>query len=96
MWTEGDFFSFTTRMSAEQAIKFARKPGAIVHAFIGYSGWGKNQLEGEMENEAWHTISPPSRILQHPHDLNLWAKMLKPLSPFHHILALTPENILAN
>jgi len=41
LWAEGDYFGYSTRMSAEQAIQFTKKPGAVVHAFIGYSGWAR-------------------------------------------------------
>ncbi len=96
MWIEGDLINFSTRMPAKQAIEYIKKPGTLVHAFIGYSGWEKDQLEGELEHAAWHPIPAHKNLLNQPHDSTLWSESLKGISPFHHILALAPENLLAN
>jgi len=96
LWAEGDYFGYSTRMSAEQAIQFTKKPGAVVHAFIGYSGWAKDQLEDELECESWHPVKVPMSILHSTHDQTLWTQSLRNISAYHHILTLAPDNLLAN
>ncbi len=95
-WQKDQKLAFATRMSAEQAVKYSQRPNTMVHAFIGYSGWSQGQLEEELENQAWHPVQAPRTLLSQPHDITLWSEALRRISPFHHILTLAPENLLAN
>ncbi len=96
IWREGDQLEFNTRMSAETAIQFSKKKNTIVHAFVGYTGWTKNQLEEELETESWYPVSASVTLLKKTHDLDLWSDSLRSISAYHHILSLTPQNLLAN
>ncbi|MGJ8698207.1 MAG: YqgE/AlgH family protein [Verrucomicrobiaceae bacterium] len=95
-WEEGEKFRYATRISATDAIGYAHRQGTLVRAFVGYSGWTKNQLEEELEGESWFTSHIPKTILGETHDRELWKKVLKGMSPYHRIIASAPENILAN
>ncbi|MCP5531982.1 MAG: YqgE/AlgH family protein [Akkermansiaceae bacterium] len=84
------------RISAEDAVKHARRPGRIVRAFVGYSGWSAGQLEGELRRNSWITAKPRADLLGREHDRGLWAEVLRGISPFHRILAESPDNPFLN
>lgn len=80
------------RISAEDAIAQSHRPGTLIRAFIGYSGWNPGQLEGEIRRNSWITARPDDELLGQEHDRELWAEILRHLSPFHRILAEAPED----
>ncbi len=95
-WEDGDRFRYATRISAEQAMDHVHQPGTLVRAFVGYTGWTKDQLEDELDQESWVITGVPKLLLGEAHDRNLWKTILKSLSPYHQILSNAPDNILAN
>ncbi|YCM46511.1 YqgE/AlgH family protein [Verrucomicrobiaceae bacterium 227] len=95
-WEKDDAFDFAIRISAEEAAAYVRLPGTIVRAFVGYSGWTKDQLEGEMDQESWIARDPDPRLLTEVHDITLWKKLMSSISPFHRLLADAPAEVMAN
>lgn len=95
-WSKKLGLRWAMRISAEQAAEHAHKPGRIVRAFIGYSGWSAGQLEGELQQNSWFPIGPQPDLLGRDHDRSLWSELLRGLSPLHRILAEAPENPLLN
>ena len=95
-WETHSALRFATRISAEEAKAYIAQPGTLVKAFAGYSGWSKNQLEDEIEQQAWSVTTPPADLLTSRHDLSLWKNLLSGLSPYHRILVEAPDEILAN
>ena len=95
-WNRDSKLGSAVRISAEEAIAYLGQPGTIVRAFAGYSGWTKNQLEDEVEQQAWTVIEPDSNILTSDHEPALWKILMRGLSPYHRILADAPDEILAN
>lgn len=87
---------WSIRISAEDAIAHSQRPGTLVRAFIGYSGWSPGQLENELRSHSWITTKPDPSLLGKTHDKALWADVLRDLSPFHRILAEAPEDPLMN
>ena len=83
-------------ISAEEAARTLRSSGAFVRAFIGKSKWTDGQLEDELENHAWYLVPPIQEAFTMPQDETLWKNTLQHLSPFHHIISLTPENPFLN
>jgi putative transcriptional regulator len=67
-----------------------------VRAFIGYSGWTAGQLENELRRPAWFPVNPQPDLLGHEHDPELWAELLRGLSPLHRILAEAPDDPFLN
>ncbi|MGC6427621.1 MAG: YqgE/AlgH family protein [Akkermansiaceae bacterium] len=95
-WEEDGRLQYTSRISAEDAVEESHRPGRLVKAFVGYSGWDAGQLEGELESQSWFTDSISPGLLGKTHDSRLWQRLLSEMSPYHQLLAKAPENILAN
>jgi putative transcriptional regulator len=96
IWTENHQLKFATRISAEDAITRTQQPGTLIRAFAGYSGWTPGQLEGELRKNSWITTLPEERILASDHEKNLWAELLREISPYHKILAEAPDDLFMN
>lgn len=95
-WTPKRGLHWALRISKEEALEHSKRPGRIIRAFIGYSGWSAGQLEGELNRNAWHTIEARSGLLGNPHDDSLWSHLLASLSPFHRILTAAPRDPFLN
>ena len=95
-WSKKLGLRWALRISTEQVLQHTARPGRIVRAFLGYSGWGAGQLEGELRRNCWITMRPPQDLLGHEHDRHLWAELLKGLSPLHRILAEAPDDPFLN
>lgn len=95
-WNPGKGFRSAVRISAEDAVKRSKQPGTLVRAFVGYSGWSAGQLETELRRNAWIVTRPPGDVLALDHDKALWSQVLRHLSPFHRILAESPDDPFLN
>lgn len=84
------------RISIKDAVDHAHKPGRIVRAFVGYSGWTAGQLESELRRSSWIAARPQADLLGHEHDRGLWSELLRNLSPLHRILAEAPDDPFLN
>jgi len=91
-WWSKSRLRWAIRISAEDAIKHSQRPGTLVRAFIGYSGWSPGQLESELRRNSWITSKPDPELLGKSHDLTLWSSIMRGLSPFHRILAEAPAD----
>jgi putative transcriptional regulator len=95
-WNQKLGLRWAMRISAVEAVDHAHRPGRIVRAFIGYSGWSAGQLENELRRQSWFPASPQPDLLGHEHDRELWSLLLRRMSPLHRILAEAPEDPLLN
>jgi putative transcriptional regulator len=95
-WWSNNGLRSAIRLSAEDALRHSKRPGALLRAFAGYSGWSGGQLENELKRDSWIVTAAPDYLLGSPHDQNLWSQILRKLSPYHRILAQAPNNPLAN
>lgn len=91
-WSPEHGLRWKLRISAADAVAHAHRPGSIVRAFIGYSGWSAGQLENELRRNSWFTARPPENILGLSHDQQLWNQLLGQMSPLHRILAQAPDD----
>jgi len=95
-WVREGRFDYAVRISAEEAMAYVNHPRTLVRAFIGYSGWSAEQLEGEIDQESWTILSADQKLLDLSHNASMWKNLMTEISPFHHILANAPEEIMAN
>lgn len=78
-------------LSIEKAVAMSHRPGTLVRPFVGYSGWAAGQLEDELARNAWIVVKPEDDLLGHDHARPLWAELMRRVSPFHRILAASPD-----
>lgn len=95
-WSKKLGLRWAMRISAADAAAHARRPGRIVRAFIGHSGWSPGQLENELRRTSWFPVNPQPDLLGHDHDPALWSALLRQISPLHRILAEAPEDPFLN
>ena len=91
-WSRKLGLRWKIRLSAADAVAHAHRPGRIVRAFVGYSGWTAGQLESELRRSSWIPTKAESDLLGFSHDRGLWAELLRKLSPLHRILAEAPDD----
>jgi putative transcriptional regulator len=91
-WSRKLGLRWAVRISASEAADHAHRPGRIVRAFIGYSGWSSGQLEGEMRRQSWFAVGPEPDLLGSAHDQALWTALMGRISPLHRVLAQAPDH----
>lgn len=91
-WSKTGEFGCRPAISADEAIASLSKSGSMIRAYLGSSSWTKGQLEDEIENFCWFTTPAFPDVLGLPQDQTLWKNIMQRLSPFHHIISLTPKN----
>lgn len=85
-----DALRFATHLSLEDAIA-RMETGETIRAFLGYSGWGRGQLENEITLKSWVPRKPSRDILKAAPDESLWRKLLTTLGPWGALVAGMPE-----
>ena len=63
-----------------------------IRFFIGYSGWGKNQLQQEMEERSWIVGQASSDMIMNDDGESMWSEALRSLGDQFAILANFPED----
>lgn len=91
-WSKKLGLRWAIRLSAKAAATHAHRPGRIVRAFIGYSGWTAGQLEKELRRSSWIVARSHATLLGQAHDTTLWSGLLRGISPLHRILAEAPDD----
>ena len=64
--------------------------------FAGYSGWGANQLDEELEKKLWTPGELYNLDYTSPNDQNLWKKIMQNLGGKYLLWANSPEDISLN
>lgn len=95
-WWSKRGLRWSMRISVKEAVEQVHKPGRIVRAFVGYSGWTPGQLENELRRNSWIPARPKPDLLGHEHDQALWSALLRRISPLHRILAEAPRDPFLN
>ena len=78
---------------ARQIIK--DDPEFELRGFIGHSGWGEGQLEGEIEVDSW-VVSPLNSDIEEMEGLAVWRSVLSQLGPGMRLLAEEPDDLSMN
>lgn len=95
-WKKNGEIKCKPAISAEEAMETMHQSGSLLRAYLGSSIWTKGQLQDELENYVWFVAPALSKIMAMPQDETLWKNTMQALSPFHHIVSLTPENPFLN
>jgi putative transcriptional regulator len=80
-------------LDLEHAQEFVHDEHTVVRAFIGYAGWSKGQLEGELAQKAWLVGKPGREILDDRRSKTLWREMLSGFGPWFRLLADAPDDL---
>lgn len=75
-----------------RAEMLALDPHVTLRAFLGYSGWGKGQLENEVVQDTWFLAGPADYNLSSEDGPALWRLILGSLDPHLKLLADEPDD----
>ena len=73
---------------AEQALG---EEAATVRAFVGYAGWSKGQLEGELAQRSWLVQKPEREMLELERCPRLWREITSTFGPWFQLVAEAPD-----
>jgi putative transcriptional regulator len=79
-----------------EAQEVVAESDVIVRAFIGYAGWTKGQLEGELSQKAWMLTRPRPEVLQIENSQTLWREVTSSFGPWFRLVAESPDDPSAN
>ncbi len=63
-----------------------------IRFFLGYSGWRPNQLDDELEDNAWVVTEIPSEEIMSTNNEYFWNKMLRKMGAKYEMWSNFPEN----
>lgn len=89
-------FQMHLGIEPDKATEMLGTPGVTVRAFLGYSGWGKGQLENEMKHRTWFTAPVDSDYLSQRDGPDLWRLIVGSLDPELRVLADEPDDPTVN
>ena len=89
-------FECRHHLGVEESEACAEDHSFSVRAFIGYSGWGKGQLEAELAQRAWLLVKPQMDALEQDRAPRLWRETLGGFGPWFRLIAEAPDDISRN
>lgn len=63
-----------------------------IRFFLGYSGWGDGQLNEELEEKTWLTVSATRNLVFHPNPDEIWKDSLKHLGGDYEMMINFPTD----
>ncbi len=63
-----------------------------IRFFLGYAGWSEDQLDGEMDMNAWLVGEIPAKMVMDGQGPDFWTKMLSGFEPKYKAWANFPED----
>jgi putative transcriptional regulator len=72
----GDVYLVSSKTLLEKTLA-AGIEASQFHAYLGYAGWGREQLEHEVELGAWHVIPADSGNLFHSDPDSVWPRLIR-------------------
>lgn len=78
---------------AEQALAEEK---TTVRAFVGYAGWIKGQLEGELAQRSWLLQKPEREMLELERCPTLWREITSTFGPWFQLVAEAPDDPTLN
>ena len=67
-----------------------------IKVFSGYSGWGANQLDNEIQNKMWTPVEIFNLDYTSPNDQTLWKNIMQNLGGEFLLWANSPEDVSMN
>ncbi len=80
----------------DEAMEILHDETTIVRAFVGYAGWSKGQLEGELAQRTWLVRNAPPDILDLERCPTLWREITSSFGPWFRLLAEAPDSTNQN
>jgi putative transcriptional regulator len=68
------------------------EPEKNIRFYMGYSGWGAGQLEGEMTRLSWLTCEAQSEFVFQENEEGIWANAVKSMGKDYEYLIKAPVN----
>lgn len=91
--TEGRDLVLYFGVSPEKAEELiSDDPALDIRGFLGYSGWGEGQLEGELKENAWMLSPLVCPLLKRSEEHSLWKQIVRHMNPQLGFLAEAPED----
>ncbi|HEY5706803.1 MAG TPA: YqgE/AlgH family protein [Terrimicrobiaceae bacterium] len=63
-----------------------------LRAFVGYAGWSRGQLEGEISQKAWLVVPPARELIEMKDPENTWRRIMRSSGPLMKLLAEAPDD----
>lgn len=76
-----------------EAREAAHDENLVVRAFVGYAGWSKGQLEGELAHRSWLVQKPDPSVLELERCPVLWRDITSGFGPWYRLVAEAPEEL---
>jgi putative transcriptional regulator len=80
-------------LGLEEAQMHLDTEDSVVRAYVGYSGWSKGQLEGELVQKSWLVGNPAPDILSENRCGLLWRETVSGFGPWFQLMAEVPEDL---
>lgn len=72
----GDVYLISSKKLLAKTLADGVEPNQF-HAYLGYAGWGREQLEHEVELGAWHVLPADSGNIFHPSPDSVWERLIR-------------------
>lgn len=84
--------AFQSFMGNVESIQISSEWKTGLRAFVGYAGWSRGQLEGEIAQKAWIVVSPTRELIEMPKPENAWRDVMRHSGPHMRLLAEAPDD----
>lgn len=84
--------AFQSFMGNIENIQIGSEWKSGLKAFVGYAGWSRGQLEGEIAQKAWIVLSPTRELIEMPEPENAWRDIMRRSGPLMRLLAEAPDD----
>lgn len=72
----GDVYLISSKTLLAKTLANGVEPNQF-HAYLGYAGWAREQLEHEVELGAWHVLPADSGNVFHPSPDSVWERLIR-------------------
>ncbi len=90
--TDPTTVAFQSFMGNIESIQIGQEWLCGLRAFVGYAGWSKGQLEGEIAQKAWIVLSPTQELIEMPEPENAWRNIMRKSGPLLRLLSEAPDD----